>query len=676
MSYNRIIVKAIDYYGMLEHIKESTGWLSFDTETTGLHLKADKPFLLTITFDNTTYAVPEKYIHQEIFDSMEHFQYVFGHNVKFDLHMLANIGITYKYNNLADTMTLARLSLETDEMQTIALKALAKKYLSVEAGDDEIQIKSALTALKRHNTALFKALLKEKGITKTAFDAEAKDTLYEPTGFHKEFLDKHPEPNYLDIFKDPIYTQAMYSYAMNDTEITLELAKLMYPVVVAKEQTEVFERECAILLPLFRMERVGIKVDRDYLFDRKEIVKNYIKKLRKQMRKLSGVDINIGQHTMMKRLFYDKWDIELNSTDDKALQQVESEFQDGDPAEFASIVRELRTLEKWYSVYIVRMLEKSEYDGRAYTQINTGSAVTGRVSSDFQQFPKYAIKDREGNELIHPRKMAVITGDGYDSTYYLDYSQIELRVQANYTYEISGGDLNMCRAYMPFKCHNNQHKPFDPVEDRDLIFTQTWYKDEDNTPWHPVDLHSATAMQAFPDVDPNSEEFKKLRFLGKSTNFAKNYGATAATLMAQFGFEPEVAKKMDEAYYAAFPKILDYQRLVRDTFTRRGFVKNRYGRRYYLGNKRFVYKLYNYIIQGTCADMLKDKIIEVDSLLLPYKSRFQMNIHDELSFEIYKGEEFLIPAIKKIMEDVDWMTVPVVADVEVTKTNWAEKEDV
>jgi len=28
------------------------------------------------------------------------------------------------------------------------------------------------------------------------------------------------------------------------------------------------------------------------------------------------------------------------------------------------------------------------------------------------------------------------------------------------------------------------------------------------------------------------------------------------------------------------------------------------------------------------------------------------------------------------MEDIDWMTVPVVADVEVTHTNWAEKEDV
>jgi DNA polymerase-1 len=468
----------------------------------------------------------------------------------------------------------------------------------------------------------------------------------------------------------------MLSYAMNDTEITLELAKLMYPVMVSKEQMSVFNRECAIIQPLFRMESIGLKIDRDYLTTQKNIVKKYVKTLRGRLRKLAGIDITIGQHKALKDLFFSNWGIELNSTDDKALEAVEKEYQDGEPAEFASIMRELRTLEKWYAVYIMRMLEKSAYDGRAYTQINTGSAITGRVSSDFQQFPKYPILDREGNELLHPRRMVITTGDGFDKTYYLDYSQIELRVQANYTYEISGGDLNMCRAYMPFKCHNNQHKPFNPKEDRDLIFTQVWYKDEDNTPWEPVDLHSATAMQAFPDVDPKSEEFKKLRFLGKSTNFAKNYGATAATLMEQFGFEPEVAKKMDEAYYKAFPKILDYQRLVRDTFTRRGFVKNRYGRRYYLGNKRFAYRLYNYIIQGTCADMLKDKIIEVDKLLLPYKSRFQMNIHDELSFEIYNGEEFLITAIKKIMEDIDWMTVPVVADVEVTHTSWAEKEDV
>jgi len=185
-----------------------------------------------------------------------------------------------------------------------------------------------------------------------------------------------------------------------------------------------------------------------------------------------------------------------------------------------------------------------------------------------------------------------------------DYSQIELRVQANYTYDISGGDLNMCRAYMPHACKNAAGIDFMPQEHKDLIFTEKWFKNENNEEWQPVDLHTATARQAFPDVDPKAPEFKDLRHLGKSTNFAKNYGATTKALMEQFGFDKKTAEKLNQAYYDAFPKILDYQKVVTETFLRRGFVKNRYGRRYYLENRRFAYKLYNYIIQGTCADML------------------------------------------------------------------------
>ena len=672
MSYKRIIITADNYQSMLEHMTKATGWLSFDTETTGLHLKADTPFLMTLTFDNTTYAVERDQIHQEIFDSMKHFDLVFGHNIKYDLHMLANIGIDYKWNNLADTMILARLSLETDEMQTIALKALAKKYLSVETGADEIKIKSALTALRRQNTALLKMAIKEEGMTKKAFDELANDAIYEPLDFHKKFMEEHPEPTYLDIYKDPLYTQAMLEYAMNDTEITLELAKLMYPVVIGREQLHLFKKENNLILPLFRMERVGLNVDRDYLETSRIKTREYIIYKRRQLCELVGETIKVGQHKRIKDLFKEKWGVVLQSSDDRALAGVSRPGAQT----AAEIIRELRTLEKWYSAYILRLLDKSAFDGRAYTQINQSAANTGRVSSDFQQFPKHAMYDDNNQELFHPRRAIITTGNGYDNTYYLDYSQIELRVQANYTFDISGGDLNMCRAYMPFKCHNASGKKFDPLEDKDLTFKEKWLQDENNAVWKPVDLHSATTMEAFPEVDPTTSEFKELRALGKATNFAKNYGATAGALMTQFGFSKEVAAKMDEAYYRAFPKILDYQKLVRDSYTRRGFVKNRYGRRYYLGDRRFVYKLYNYIIQGTCADMLKEKIIEVDSFLKPYKTRFQMNIHDELSFEVYKGEEFLIPTIKKMMEDVDWMTVPVVADVEVTHTNWAEKEAV
>jgi len=623
---------------LIELNRSSKDWIAIDTETTGLHLKADTPFLLTLTFDEKSRAldltnVSRPYL-QEIFNLLAHFKFVVGHNIKFDLHMLANIGINYIGNNLTDTMILARLALDTDETFSLALKSLAKKYISEDADDDQKVIKSALMRLNK--------------------------------------TDKSREHTYKDVFDLPEYRQSMVNYALNDTEITIQLAKKLLEVVYARGQEDVWKLENAIILPLFRMERVGLKIDREYLKDRKAFFDDYINKKRKELHELTGESFNVGQHKTIKDWF-NKQGISLNSSDDSAMEYVEK-TQDGTAKNVAGLIRELRSLEKWYSVYIVRMLEKSEYDGRAYTQINANSAITGRLSSDFQQFPKYPIYDSNNVEIFNPRRMVIVSGNGYNKLAYLDYSQIELRVQANYTYEISGGDLNMCRAYMPHKCVDANKVEFDPKLHVKEIFTKDWFLMENGQKWTPTDLHSATTKEAFPDVPLDTPEFKKLRSLGKATNFAKNYGATKNALIEQFGFEEEIAVKLDKAYYQAFPKVLDYQTLVRKIYYQRGYVKNMYGRRYYMTDKRFVYRLYNYLVQGSCADMLKSKIVEVDKLLAPYKTRFQMNIHDEMSFEVYAGEEFLIDKIKAIMEDVPKMIVPVVAEVETTETNWAEKE--
>jgi DNA polymerase-1 len=548
--------------------------------------------------------------------------------------MLANIGITYEENNITDTMILARLALDTDEVFSLALKSLATKYIDGTAADDQKVIKSALMKLNK--------------------------------------ADKSREHTYLDLYNLPEYRQAMIDYALNDTEITLQLAKKLIDVVQARKQEDTFKLENAIILPLFRMERVGLKIDRAYLQDRKKFFDEFISQKRATLHKLTGENFSVGQHKNIKEWFL-KNGIELASSDDGAMESV-SKSADGNAREVAKLIQELRSLEKWYSVYIIRMLDKSEFDGRAYTQINANSAITGRLSSDFQQFPKYAILDEEGKEIFHPRRMVITTGEGYNKIAYLDYSQIELRVQANYTYEISGGDLNMCRAYMPHKCVDASKVEFDPKLHAKDIFTKDWFTIEKGIKWKPTDLHSATTKEAFPDVPEDSDEFKRLRGLGKATNFAKNYGATKNALMEQFGFEESVATKLDKAYYQAFPKILDYQTLVRKIYYQRGYVRNMYGRRYYMTDKRFVYRLYNYLVQGSCADMLKSKIVDVYNLLTPYKSRFQMNIHDEMSFEIYEGEEFLVEKIKTIMEDVPKMIVPVVAEVELASKNWAEKE--
>jgi DNA polymerase-1 len=127
------------------------------------------------------------------------------------------------------------------------------------------------------------------------------------------------------------------------------------------------------------------------------------------------------------------------------------------------------------------------------------------------------------------------------------YSQIELRVQANYTIEVSGGDLNLCRAYIPFKCFHyktGQMFDFNNKKHREYIFAlreghpdpklykkgikdvlkegwSIWVHQEDGKHWVPVDLHSKTTSMAYPDLDEDTDKFTHLRQYGKRLNFAR-----------------------------------------------------------------------------------------------------------------------------------------------------------
>lgn len=234
---------------------------------------------------------------------------------------------------------------------------------------------------------------------------------------------------------------------------------------------------------------------------------------------------------------------------------------------------------------------------------------------------------------------------------------------------------------MPFRCKSDiTGEMFNPTNREHLANwgTGEWLT-EDGQPWTPTDVHGATAHNAFPDVERGTAEFKKLRSIGKTLNFAKNYLSGMGGIkkaMKSVQVEQEILDALDKGYYKAFPKVIEYQQSVIEAVKKKGYVFNQFGRRYYCSDTRWAYKFCNYLIQGSSADFLKEKMIEVHKFLIPYKTRLQMNIHDELSFEVWRGEEHLIPKLKEIMEKADWASVPIVADVEVSYTNWAEKEDV
>ena len=147
---------------------------------------------------------------------------------------------------------------------------------------------------------------------------------------------------------------------------------------------------------------------------------------------------------------------------------------------------------------------------------------------------------------------------GYKGIAYLDYSQIELRLQALYTILVGSADLNLCRAYMPYKCktiiNDGSFEDFDYKNPEHIkhAYDWKWYYDEDTTKeWVPTDVHAATTSVAFPDIDVHSDEFKKLRGkVGKRVNFAKNYGAQFNRIKVMFpDYDDETIHRIDDAYY-------------------------------------------------------------------------------------------------------------------------------
>lgn len=150
-------------------------------------------------------------------------------------------------------------------------------------------------------------------------------------------------------------------------------------------------------------------------------------------------------------------------------------------------------------------------------------------------------------------------------------------------------------------------------------------------------------------------------------------------MAANLNIDLDTATKLSDAYNNAYPGVIEYQKKVQAELNIKGYVTNLYGRRYYLDKSTNFYKGNNYVIQGTGADALKEAELEMQEYLKDKKSRFILPIHDEVAIEVHPDEEDYVPKrIKEIMEKcndvIKW--VPMVSEIEMTETNWAEKKEV
>lgn len=655
-------------------------YIVYDTETTGLDFMNDKPFLYSVGFDNYVFIFEPTENNLSVFHKIaKKAKMVLAHNAKYDYHMSLNMGIDLSDCNLGDSMTVARLTQYADVNARLALESIGERYVDPTSKFAGKVIQKHINDINKNRRTILRNYIKDNYAKEYSSILQAYDNRvqYLPHQYDLVFsqLDSiYKKPNYYDSYLEK--PTLMRQYIADDVVIMLEyLKKVLKILKTVDPDLKTFRRESKLISIVAKMERIGLVADQKYLLDSRQRVIEYQDKLYKELHDKIETTISVGQHKKIKEIFKIKFGIHLDKSDIQALKSVKN-YGNEEATKVAEMIVELRHLEKVVSTYIEGMLNRIS-DGKIYTSINNSGAVSGRVSSDMQQQSKEPLLDYTGKELFHPRKVFINPKDY--TMYYFDYSQMELRMQAQYTIDISGGDKNLCRAYIPFEC-----KSFITGETFDVYNPEhipQWgsgeWVDENSEPWVPVDLHTITTLEAFPDITVDHPEFEHYRKYGKVANFLKNYGGGLNAIMDQLNVSEKIAKALDEGYYKAFPAILDYQKWVSNQLFKYGFVENRYGRRYYMQNSQLFYKAINYVIQGGCADMMKDRQIAIANYLDYHKlkSKMFLPIHDEIQILIHKDEENILPMIKQIMEDVGNLmpNLPMLCDVEKTDTNWAEK---
>jgi len=179
-----------------------------------------------------------------------------------------------------------------------------------------------------------------------------------------------------------------------------------------------------------------------------------------------------------------------------------------------------------------------------------------------------------------------------------------------------------------------------------------------------------------PDKFKKTQEYRWI----KNGNFAEQYSGGEETVDEAFHVRGGYRKVKDR-----FPKINKLARKVLKEGRKNGFITT-------LGGYPLQCPLneygevksttpFNYFIQGTAGDILRDAMIAVDGYLetLGPEYRIIMTIHDELVLDFPEGNNLpVVTNVVRLMEEagrkICGFETPV--DAEVIRTNWADGKPV
>lgn len=566
---------------------------------------------------------------------------IIGHNLKFDMHVMARLGIVIKTKDLFDTMVASWLCDENTP-----------------------------NGLKENTQEIW-------GIDQTHFKEVTNDV---PNEIKKEFGYKANQKVTFDL----VLIDDGSPYALDDAFFTWINYLYWLDRLEEEGMDKIFKRyHVKFLRTLFRMEERGVTVDVERLNEMKTEIEEDTERLMYEMQDLAGVEFNAGSSQQLGELLFAYVpEKKLSKDPDYTSPLIENTFglrpisktASGAPqtnantlyklskmeyknkrkkqgVEFCKKLLEYKKLAKLKSAFIDGMLEQLYEDGKAHPNFNIIGADSGRISCsnpNLQQLPKadeedkYQIRslfigseyleDEDGNyvcelkdatpqdfEYCTVKRKKIVAGD---------FSNLEMRVLAHFS------------------------------EDKNLL--EMFANDSDT--------HGSTAVNMF-ELDCTPEEVKKkyphLRQAAKVINFLLMYGGGAFTLYNNLKDDPwnpidlgdksyteaygvktgeEVAQIYIDKYFNTYSGVSDFIKQQKRFAHKYGYVLTLLRRKRRLPDIRsrdFKQVAYcerlavNASVQGSAADITgsAQNLVDNDPWYEEHGVLMVVQVHDELVFE-------------------------------------------
>ena len=382
---------------LLQNLQHQTS-VCFDTETTGIDTLHAELVGMSFSFEKgKAFYVPFPNNQEEAQVLADKFKPFFeneniekiGQNIKYDLKILANYGITVK-GKFFDTM-IAHYLINPDMRHS--MDVLSETYL-------------------KYSPKSIEDLIGKKGKN---------------------------QKNMRDVALEEIK-----EYAAEDADVTFQLKQHFCPILDKAETKKLFDEiEIPLISVLAAMETEGINLDVPFLNQMSVEMAKESSELELKIYETAGEKFNLASPKQLGDVLFDKMKIGgakqkktktgQYATGEEVLSYLANEHQ------IVKDILEWRQMVKLQSTYIDALPNQvDKKSGRVHTDYMQTVAATGRLSSNNPNLQNIPIRTERGRQI---RKAFIARDENY-TLVSADYSQIELRIIAALS-----GEENMILAF-------------------------------------------------------------------------------------------------------------------------------------------------------------------------------------------------------------------------------------